>query len=292
LSANAFPSPFLGGDFRVSTGRPALLTFGMSNLYIRVMTGFYTHKKTVRLKIALGVDAYWIPPRLWAYAAENQPDGDLSGYTSEELAELIGCSKHTQAMLQALKNSGFIDKNGMIHDWDEHNGYHKSFSERAKKAAAARWAKEKPPTPLKEKETGNRKQDSGDKHCLTDACSIFEQIDLRAGSLFGRTSPTTIYSEQSAISEISRRPNVIDELAEIEVFHRKPENYFPQSLQKLLSTWQETLDRARTYENRKHQNSGGTNPRRPDRNKGTLNEGQSAKFAAFTERQKSANAKA
>ncbi len=144
----------------------------MSNLYIRVKTGFYTHKKTVRLKIALGNDAYWIPPRLWAYAAENQPDGDISSYSAEEIAELVGCSSNAQAMLQALKNSGFVDESGMIHDWEEHNGYHKSFSDRAKKAASARWTKEKTPAPPKE-DTGKRKQESGDKHCLDDATSIY-----------------------------------------------------------------------------------------------------------------------
>lgn len=126
----------------------------MSNLYIRVKTGFYTHRKTVRLKITLGTDAYWIPPRLWSYAAENQPDGDLSKFTADEIAELIGfrgnAKCNAQAMLEALKKCGFIDESGMIHDWNEHNGYHERFAERAKKAAAARWSKEKSPTPPKE----------------------------------------------------------------------------------------------------------------------------------------------
>ena len=100
--------------------------------------------------------------------------------------------------------------------------------------------------------------------------SNYRQIDARAGALFGRTEPATTYAEQAAISEISRRPNAIDELAEIEVFHRKPENYFPQSMQKLLSTWQETLDRARTHETRKNQN-GNNRPTHPNRNAGTYN---------------------
>lgn len=146
----------------------------MSNLYIRVKTSFYTHRKTIKLKLAIGDSAYWIPPRIWAYAAENQPDGDLSGYSSEELALLIGCSSNAQAMLGALKDAGFIDDDGFIHDWDDHNSYHKSFSERAKVAAKARWegrTKEKPPTPPKE-ETGNRIVDSGDKHCSSNAPSI------------------------------------------------------------------------------------------------------------------------
>ena len=94
----------------------------------------------MRLKITLGTDAYWIPPRLWSYAAENQPDGDLSKFTADEIAELIGfrgnAKCNAQAMLEALKKCGFIDESGMIHGWGEHNGYHETYSIRAKKAAA------------------------------------------------------------------------------------------------------------------------------------------------------------
>lgn len=142
----------------------------MSQLYVRVMTSFYTHRKTAKLRIKFGKDAYWIVPRLWAYAAENQPDGNFSKYTSEEMAELIGCSSNASEMLQALKDCGFVDKNGMIHDWKEHNGYHKTFSERAKKAADARWSKEKSPIPPIERGKGTVER--GDKHCLKHACSI------------------------------------------------------------------------------------------------------------------------
>lgn len=105
--------------------------------------------------------------------------------------------------------------------------------------------------PVKVVDLGKTTVDSGDKHCSTDACSIFEQIDARSGALFGRTGPATAYAEQCVISEVSRRPGAIDEMSEIEVFHRKPGNYFPQSLQRLLEKWEETLDRARTYDTRK-----------------------------------------
>lgn len=151
----------------------------MSKLYVRVQTGFYTHRKTVKLRLRLGNDAYWLPPRLWAYAAENQPDGDMSAYSAEELAELVGYSStaksNAQAMLQALKDSGFIDESGFINDWAEYNGYHKMYSERAKKAALAMWAKrrekEKSPTPPKE-DIGQRTEESGDKQSTSNAPSI------------------------------------------------------------------------------------------------------------------------
>jgi hypothetical protein len=32
----------------------------MSRLYVKVLTGFYAHRKTLRLRAALGDDAFWI----------------------------------------------------------------------------------------------------------------------------------------------------------------------------------------------------------------------------------------
>ena len=128
--------------YRVGGLEASIWIVKMSQLYIRVMTGFYTHRKTARLRAKIGDDAYWIPPRLWAYAAENQPNGNLSGYTSEELSELLGCSKYATSILQALLDSGYINPDFTIHDWGEHNGYHQKFSQRAKTAALARWARQ------------------------------------------------------------------------------------------------------------------------------------------------------
>ena len=123
------------------------------SLYIRVQNSFWTHRKTIRLKARLGDAAMWIPPRLWSYAADNQPDGDFSNYSPEEIALLIGCSLEASSMLQALQDVGFMD--GMqIHDWHEHNGYHEKFAARAKIAAEARWAaNEKKGKERKRKET-------------------------------------------------------------------------------------------------------------------------------------------
>ena len=170
------------GQFSASfhVGAPFKFLVVVSNLYIRIMTGFYTHRKTVKLRIRFGKDAYWIVPRLWAYAAENQPDGDMSKYSSEELAELLGCSSNASVMLQALKECGFIDENGFIHDWDFHNGYHERYSARAKKAAEARWSKkEKSPMPPKEiQDSGKRTVDSGDKHCSSNATSIDKHSEI------------------------------------------------------------------------------------------------------------------
>lgn len=120
---------------------------GIVGLYIRVLNNFYTHRKTLRLRALIGEAAFWVPPRLWAYASENQPDGCFRDYSSVELALLIGYAGDAQALLQALLQAQFLDAQPIrIHDWDEHNGYHSAFSERAKKAAEARWGR-RPPTP-------------------------------------------------------------------------------------------------------------------------------------------------
>lgn len=132
----------------------------MSQLYIRLRTGFYSHVKTLRLKSRLGMDALWLVPRIWAFAAESQPDGDLSGYTAGEIAALVGYMGDASGMLVALKDCGFMDAEGRIHDWSEHNGFHFKFSARGKTAAAARWGKgdrerDKDKDKDKERETSN-----------------------------------------------------------------------------------------------------------------------------------------
>lgn len=113
-------------------------------LYIRLRTNFYSHRKTAKLRSILGDDALWIPPRIWTYAAEHQPDGNLSSYSSNELAMLIGCEKHCLKLKEALLEAGFLDADGMLHGWDEHNSYHQTYKDRAAKAAAARWADKEP----------------------------------------------------------------------------------------------------------------------------------------------------
>lgn len=131
----------------------------MSNLYVRLFTNFYTHRKTLRLRAALGDAAYWIPPRLWAYAADSQPDGVFKDYSATELSSILGYTGDASRMLEALLHAGFMDREPLrIHDWEQFNGFHQTFAERAKKAAAARWSKT-PSTPSPDK-TGKGQETS------------------------------------------------------------------------------------------------------------------------------------
>lgn len=112
------------------------------SLFVRLEVSFWTHRKTLRLRALLGESAFWIPPRLWSYAAQNQPDGDFSDYLPEEIGMLLGFSGDAKSMLEALQQAGFMDSM-KLHGWSERNSYHEVFAERAKKAAKARWSKEK-----------------------------------------------------------------------------------------------------------------------------------------------------
>lgn len=105
----------------------------------------------MRLKSIIGESAFWIPPRLWAYAAESQPDGDFSNYSDGEISQLIGYQGDSKALLVALKDCGWMDLDMKIHDWEEHNGFHRKFAARASTAATMRWEKEKEKKQKKEK---------------------------------------------------------------------------------------------------------------------------------------------
>lgn len=132
------------------------------------MTGFWSHRKTAKLRGMIGDDALWLPLRLWSYAAENQPDGCFEQYSACELAMLLGYSKDATSMLEALQQAGFMDAMS-IHGWEDHNDFHKKFSERAKKAAEARWSKPSPQTPLPK---GKRKDIDREQALLEHAPSI------------------------------------------------------------------------------------------------------------------------
>lgn len=179
------------------------------SLYIRVQSSFWNHRKTLRLKALIGDSAFWVPPRIWSYAAENQPDGDFSDYTSEELAMLVGYLGDAQAMLQAMHQAGFMELN-CIHDWAEHNGYHSTFSDRAKKAAAARWSK---------KGKGLERiglERKGGKHCLSNAQAMLQAFPALQSGEIPTEWDAFVLSRKKMGHELTRRASelILGKLAE------------------------------------------------------------------------------
>lgn len=139
------------------------------SLYVRLNCNFFTHRKTARLRARLGDDALWLVPRLWTYAAENQPNGVFADYSAEELASVLGYAGDAPSMLQALLQAGFMEEGPplKIHDWAEHNGFHVAYAERARKAANARWQKER--TKEKEKDSDKRGEEPSNASGMLEA---------------------------------------------------------------------------------------------------------------------------
>lgn len=132
-------SAFTGGVVQPNAAFPWRASV---SLYIRLDSSFWNHRKTLRLHSIIGDAAFWIPPKLWCYAATNQPNGDFSEYTETELSLIIGFrDKDPHALVQALITAGFMDADRKLHNWKEWNAYHNTFANRARKAAIVRWSR-------------------------------------------------------------------------------------------------------------------------------------------------------
>lgn len=239
-----------------------LLGFCVMGLYVRVLNSFYSHRKTLRLRAILGDAAYWVPPRLWAYAAENQPDGCFSGYSAEELAIVIGYSGDAQAMLQAMLQAGFLESEPLrIHGWEEHNSYHSTFAERAKKAAEARWAKSRPPTPPEK--TG--KERKGKEASI--ASSIAQASTSNATSINPTLDAVLLQGAKIGLPEAESQKFFNYYESNGWKVGRNPMKSWTAAMTNWRANWQSGI-----YGN--NQTNSKPSQRGFDRNKGTLNEGK------------------
>lgn len=149
--------------------------------YIQLHTSFFTHRKTMRLQLALGQDALWVMPRLWCFALSSQPDGDFSKWTDEELALAIGYSRDAAALSSALVASGYMDTARKLVNWQERQSYARMAHERAKKAALAKHASEKEEKERKKEseqepsmlEQALSRTSSSRGRCTADECSAY-----------------------------------------------------------------------------------------------------------------------
>ncbi len=222
------------------------------SLYIRVQSSFWQHRKTLRLRAIIGKDAFLLPLRLWNHAALNQPDGDFTDYSPEELALLLAYEGDAQAMLQALQKVGFMD--GMkIHGWAEHNGYHSFYSERAKLAAQTRWKG-------KDKKGKERKR-KDPSIPLSNACSNASSIEdkkedslNRVRSLFHKRSATPLDNSERIAWEKAKKVVAAtspEEWTLLEWVYQQTtgdaSQYRRQDMATLLNNWNCEIDRARNW---------------------------------------------
>jgi hypothetical protein len=89
-----------------------------------------------------------------------------------------------------------------------------------------------------------------------------DAFSKRLFALFKRPATANLnYAEQSALVEVLKSEDAAGELTELEAFSKKPDSFFPQSIDKLLTNWSPTLDRARNYEQHRALNNTSKNPR-------------------------------
>lgn len=106
----------------------------------RISTSLPAHPKTKRLVRKLGSDGPWHLIRLFLWARDNRPTGDLSGMTGEDIELAVDWPGDEGAFIAALADFGFLDGGEgqwAIHDWAEHNPYAAGSADRSD---ASRWA--------------------------------------------------------------------------------------------------------------------------------------------------------
>lgn len=94
--------------------------------WIKVYQTLPQNKKVMRLKNILKIKAAHAAGHLiflWLWAIDNAPDGDLSGLSAGDIAEISGWSgKKAEVFMDALIEAGFLDPDMKIHDWYEYAG--------------------------------------------------------------------------------------------------------------------------------------------------------------------------
>jgi hypothetical protein len=113
--------------------------------WIELHQAVWTHRKTFELASLLDLDETYAAAhviRLWTWALDNAPSGDLSALSDRAIAFGAGWRGDVTALVDALVRSGWLDDDRRIHDWEEYAGRlverREANAERARLARAAR----------------------------------------------------------------------------------------------------------------------------------------------------------
>lgn len=119
------------------------------NSDIRLSTGFFSHPKTVLLKRHLGWTGVEALLKLWCFSAQYNCKGVYEGHDPSYIEIAVGWRGKKGEFVKTIIELRWLDKTAtgyVLHDWEDHNGYVIHADERkekAKKASAARWSKDK-----------------------------------------------------------------------------------------------------------------------------------------------------
>lgn len=103
----------------------------------RISIALPSHPKTKKLIKISGTDAAWRLVCLFLWAAQNRPDGVLSGMDAEAIELAVDWPGEDGAFVASLIRVGFLDNDDgefVIHDWHEHNPWAAGADDRKQKA--------------------------------------------------------------------------------------------------------------------------------------------------------------
>ena len=97
----------------------------MAKDYINISTDFFSNLKVRKLERHCGIKGIFCLQRLWMWAAQYRPDGNLSGLQQEDIEIAAQWDNGGGHFFDSLINLRFIDidnDNGVLrlHDWQKH----------------------------------------------------------------------------------------------------------------------------------------------------------------------------
>lgn len=94
-------------------------------VWIELHQTVWTHRKTFEFAALLMLDETYAAShviRLWTWALDNAPGGDLSSLSDRAIAYGAGWRGDAQQFVEALVAAGWLDAGRTIHDWDAYAG--------------------------------------------------------------------------------------------------------------------------------------------------------------------------
>lgn len=97
-------------------------------MWIELHQSLWTHKKTLLLAAELGIDETYAAAhmaRLWSWALDNAPNGELGNLPNKVIAYGAGWRGDPDRFVEAAIRIGWLDQtpNGLlIHDWEDYAG--------------------------------------------------------------------------------------------------------------------------------------------------------------------------
>lgn len=206
--------------------------------WVRIKTDIFEHRKMFHLRNLIGDRAFGIIPQLFVFAGRMQNDGDFSKFTSSQLALALHYDESKIGLYDALIQSGWMDSDFKIHDWDEHNGWHSARIEGSSKGGK------------KTQELLRKEQEEEDKKiALVPQKQLDESVEKlkqKISSWF-RRRPSTQWSDKELKSlKLVCAAGVEDEdLKIMEEYYTSQCQFLRRDIPTLLNNWNGELDRAR-----------------------------------------------